>query len=77
MKFNSYEDFVEEQSKYGYKILAESNGLNWVHMYKIDTVRKYVDLIAWDNSHKEMQCITNVDDFLLMDILHEMGYEVK
>lgn len=75
MKFNTYEDVIIEYKKDGYKILAESNGLNWVYMYKVDQVRKNVSLVAWYQSSGEVQYISNIDDYLLMDILDEMGYK--
>lgn len=75
MKFNTYEDVVIEFKKDGYKILSKSNGLNWVYMYKVDQVMKTVSLVAWYQSSGEIQYISNIDDYLLMDILDEMGYK--
>ncbi|KON87413.1 hypothetical protein AF332_11635 [Sporosarcina globispora] len=75
MKYETYEQVTSAFKNEGYKILAESNDLSWVYMYKIDQIRKNVTLVSWYESDGEVQRISNIEDFLLMDILDEMGYK--
>jgi hypothetical protein len=72
MKYDTYEEVVDVMVNAGYSILDFSNGLSWVYFYKIDKIRKMVTLAAWYRSDGELQRISNIDDFLLMDILKEL-----
>ena len=69
MEFDTYEEVVVHYKAQGFDILDESNGLSWVYMYRVNKIRRQVDLIAWDESSGKVQRIPRIDSYMLDEML--------
>ncbi len=68
--FQNYFEVVKYYKEQGYEIMSESNGLNWVKLYRITKELMRVQIISWNNSSSTAEYV--VFDYSEVEQLHEL-----
>lgn len=68
--FQNYFEVVKYYKNQGYEIMSESNGLNWVKLYRVTKELMRVQIISWSKSTCTAEYI--VFDYGEIEHLHEM-----